>query len=347
MIGTVGEICLVKAEPDFSIKNVGLFKSKDELHGKWLYYYLLSPEARLHIESTKRGTTQAYLPLGELRRFPIKVPADQSIMLGIVDLLSALDDKIELNRQTNETLETLARAIFKDWFVDFGPTRAKAEGRDPYLAPELWAMFPDALDDEDKPEGWEMGTVGECFQLTMGQSPPGSTYNDEGNGLPFFQGRTDFGYRYPEERKYCSAPTRIAQPDDTLISVRAPVGDINMALERCCVGRGVAALRHKSGSVSFTYYSAWAIQQDLQQFEHTGTVFGAINKNQFESLKTIEPAPEMVRVFNEYIGLVDHRIRESFFETRTLNQTRGLLLPKLMSGEIRIKDAERIVGEVT
>ena len=108
----------------------------------------------------------------------------------------------------NETLEAMARAIFKDWFVDFGPTRAKAEGRDPYLAPKIWELFPKALDDEDTPIGWRVGTVGDCFHLTMGQSPPGSTYNDDGEGLPFFQGRTDFGFRYPEKRKYCTAPTR-------------------------------------------------------------------------------------------------------------------------------------------
>ena len=76
-------------------------------------------------------------------------------------LLDALDDKIELNRRMNETLEAMARAIFKDWFVDFGPTRAKAEGRDPYLAPELWDLFPDALDDEGKPFGWQDAVLGD------------------------------------------------------------------------------------------------------------------------------------------------------------------------------------------
>jgi type I restriction enzyme S subunit len=87
-------------------------------------------------------------------------------------LLGALDDKIELNRRTNETLEALARAIFRDWFVDFGPTRAKAEGREPYLAPELWDLFPDRLDAEGKPEGWVRTTAGNFFRLPMGQSPP-------------------------------------------------------------------------------------------------------------------------------------------------------------------------------
>ena len=95
----------------------------------------------------------------------------------------------------NETLEAMARALFKHWFVDFGPTRAKIEGRDPYLAQEMWDLFPDKLDEDGKPEGWEVRALAECFNLTMGQSPPGSSYNDHGIGLPFFQGRTDFGFR--------------------------------------------------------------------------------------------------------------------------------------------------------
>ena len=246
----------------------------------------------------------------------------------------------------NETLEWMALAIFKDWFVDFGPTRAKAEGREPYLAPQLWDLFPDGLSYEDIPGGWRDGTIGDCFYLTMGQSPPGSTYNENGMGLPFFQGRTDFGFRYPENRRFCTQPTRIAERDDTLVSVRAPVGDINMAWEKCCAGRGIAALRHKSGSRSFTYYSVRELQQQLRQYEHTGTVFGAINKKQFMALSTLEPRPEVILVFETLVEPLDERIRKNVSENRTLEQTRDLLLPKLMSGEIRLSEAKKAVEAV-
>lgn len=344
----VGKVAIFqKSSPYFINQRVGALRPKKTAAIDVRFFgFLLSsiPYQELFISIATSSGGQANLSPQQIFSAPVRYP-DLRTQQEIASLLGALDDKIELNRQTNDTLEALARAIFKDWFVDFGPTRAKAEGRSPYLAPELWDLFPDALEDHDKPEGWRIGTVGECFHLTMGQSPPGSTYNDDGDGLPFFQGRTDFGFRYPESRKYCSAPTRIAQTDDTLISVRAPVGDINMAWAKCCVGRGVAALRHMSGSVSFTYYSAWAIQQELQQYEHTGTVFGAINKKQFEALKTIEPATEIVRFFDEYVGPLDQRIRENVSETRTLAQTRDLLLPKLMSGEIRLREAEKIVED--
>ncbi len=247
----------------------------------------------------------------------------------------------------NETLEAMARALFKDWFVDFGPTRAKQEGMEPYLAPELWSLFPERLDAEGKPEGWDLATIGQRFALTMGQSPPGSTYNEVGDGLPFFQGRTDFGFRYPKRRIFCSAPTRIAEMDDTLVSVRAPVGDINLAWEKSCIGRGVAALRHPNGYRSFTYHTAWALQLQLQQYEHTGTVFGAINKKQFESLRVCSPSRELLASFEDVVGPLDSRVRMNTDESRTLAQTRDLLLPKLMSGEIRIQDAEKVVGRVS
>ena len=308
-------------------------------------YYLAHPEVRAYIVQHAIGATMPNLNTSILSSVPFLVPPleEQERICGI---LSALDHKIELNRQMNETLEAMARAIFKDWFVDFGPTRAKMQGRTPYLAPDLWALFPDRLDDEDKPVGWEHGNVGQCFDLTMGQSPPGNTYNDDGEGLPFFQGRTDFGFRYPDNRKFCAAPKRTAESDDTLVSVRAPVGDINMAWEKCCIGRGVAALRHSSGSRSFTYHSAWAIQKELNQYEHTGTVFGSINKTQFEALATIEPPSKVVVEFEAYVGQLDDRIRTNVSESRTLAQTRDLLLPRLMSGEIRLRDAGKAVEAV-
>ena len=191
-----------------------------------------------------------------------------------------------------------------------------------------------------------MKLLGDCFNLTMGQSPPGSTYNDDGNGLPFFQGSTDFGFRYTDNRRFCTAPKRTAEPDDTLVSVRAPVGDINMAWERCCVGRGLAALRHKSGSSSFTYYSMWAMQRELQQYEHTGTVFGAISRKQFELLQTVEPRSEIVDMFGLLVLSLGEYIRSNTAECRTLAAQRDALLPKLMSDQIPVSHLASVLGEL-
>ena len=337
------EIRIIRPERAMAFnQDVKAIVTRNGIDPVYLYYVMVSrkPELLNAVEAAGHGTGR--LPTDKLKN--MRIPRFHSLTeAGLAELFDMLDRRIELNRQMNETLEAMARAIFKDWFVDFGPTRAKAEGRAPYLAPEVWGLFPGALDDEGVPIGWRVGTIGDCFNLTMGQSPPGNTYNDYGNGLPFFQGRTDFEFRYPENRKYCSAPTRTAECDDTLVSVRAPVGDINMAWEKCCVGRGVASLRHKSGSRSFSYYAAWGIQQELRQYEHTGTVFGAINKSQFQEIRVVEPPSEIVSALENFVGPFDERIRRNVSLSRTLVQTRDLLLPKLMSGEVRLAEAEKAV----
>ena len=342
LVGTMGLSAIVPNElRGWNVaRAVGVVPLKENVDKRWLNFVLRSQPSQHFMQTHANTTVQATFNLRDLARLPIPMPPDR-FRLPASKLLSALDDKIALNRQMNETLEAMARALFKDWFVDFGPTRAKMEGRAPYLASEIWDLFPDALEDEGVPCGWRVGMVGDCFHLTMGQSPPGRTYNDDGEGLPFFQGRTDFGFRYPETRKYCTAPSRIAECDDTFVSVRAPVGDINMVWEKCCAGRGVAILRHRSGARSFTYYSAWAMQQELKQYEHTGTVFGAVNKKQFEALNVVEPTPGIVALFESQVGPLDDRIRKNVSESRTLAQTRDLLLPKLVSGEIRLADAEK------
>ena len=298
------------------------------------------------------GTALPYLTVAALEELELALPPLPE-QRAIAHILGALDEKSELNRQMNETLEEMARGLFKSWFVDFDPVRAKMEGRWrrgqslPGMPAEFYDLFPDGMVGSELgeiPAGWEVRKVGESFNLTMGQSPPGSTYNDDGEGLPFFQGNADFEFRYPEKRRYCTAPTRIARPDDTLVSVRAPVGAINMAWEECCIGRGVAALRHYSGSTSFTYYSIWALQKEIQQYEHTGTVFGAINKRQFESLLVIEPPAELVECFEDQVKSKDLCIRSNVTSSRTLTDLRDTLLPKLISGEIRVKDVEASLG---
>ena len=290
------------------------------------------------IARNKQTTGLGHVTKRDLENIEAALP-DLSEQRAIAHILGTLDDKIELNRCMNETLEEMARALFKSWFVDFEPVRDKMAGRDTGLPKGLADLFPDRLVGSElgeMPTGWEVKTLEDCFNLTMGQSPPGSTYNANGEGVPFFQGSADFGFRYPEKRRYCTAPTRIAELDDTLVSVRAPVGDINMAWERCCIGRGLAALRHKSGSSSFTYYSAWTIQEEVSEYEHTGTVFGAINKKQFEALQVVEPGPELIEAFDTRVGPMDALIRSSTSEVYILTSIRDTLLPKLTSGEIRI-----------
>ena len=315
------------------------------------FYYLLrylKPNF-VGIARNKQTTGLGHVTKRDLKNLRVASP-NRSEQSAIAHILGTLDDKIELNRRMNETLEAMARTLFKSWFVDFDPVRAKMEGREADLPQDIADLFPDRLADSEIgeiPEGWEAKSLKDCMYLTMGQSPPGSTYNNHGDGLPFFQGRAEFGFRYPEKRRFCSAPTRVADPEDTLVSVRAPVGDINLAWERCCIGRGVAALRHKSGSSSFTYHSAWALRREFEDYEHTGTVFGAINKGQFEALKVTEPDPRVVEAFDTMAATLDARIRSNVRESHTLAALRDMLLPELVSGRVRLRAVKSFAPNIS
>jgi len=340
--GAIGEVGIVPSRNQRYMLSTSLMKfscDREQADPLFLYYFFRSAEGRYELlkNASQVGTPGIARPLESLRSVRLKLPP-LSAQQSIAHILGTLDDKIELNRRMNRTMEALARAIFKSWFIDFGPVHAKAEGREPVgLDPETAALFPDSFQDSPLgkiPKGWEVSTVGEEFQLTMGQSPPGSTYNEDGDGLPFFQGRRDFGLRFPTRRVFCAAPKRIAEAGDTLVTVRAPVGDVNMAPERLCVGRGLATVRHRSGSRSYTYYSMISLQNRFREYESEGTVFGAINKSQFSDLKWVAPPNETVAAFENQLFAVDERIGLNEEESFRLAGVRDAVLPELMLGRV-------------
>lgn len=185
------------------------------------------------------GSAQPKLNQANLLKIPIKIPVNLSDQRKIAGILSALDAKIENNNKINANLEAQAQALFKSWFVDFTPFKDQ-----PFVDSELGPI----------PQGWKVGTLGDIANIIMGQSPAGSSYNERGNGVIFYQGRTEFGFRFPNVRLYTTMPKRYAEPMSILLSVRAPVGDINVAIEKCCIGRGLASISSKRGLHSFLLY---------------------------------------------------------------------------------------------
>ncbi|WP_455942276.1 restriction endonuclease subunit S [Neisseria sp.] len=207
MIGTVGEVALIEKEPNFVIKNVGLLKNSDSKKAKWLYYYLKSPIAQNLIKDRLRGTTQQYIPLGELRNLPILKPKNEEHLQNAIEQLSSLDKKIQLNTQINQTLEQIAQALFKSWFVDFDPVRAKVQalsdglsleqaelaamqaisGKTPEELTALSQTQPDRyaelaetakafpcemveVDGVEVPKGWEVKRIDEIANIIKGKS---------------------------------------------------------------------------------------------------------------------------------------------------------------------------------
>lgn len=326
-------------------QRVGLIRAKNEdrIDMGYMHYLMRSPSYRQLVVSTATGSTVKHTSPDRILAFEFELPPIDE-QKSIAGLLTTLDDRILLLRETNTLLEQIAQTIFKSWFVDFDPVRAKQEGRKPEgMDEETAALFPDSFEESDLgmvPRGWGYSSVGESFILTMGQSPPGDTYNQIGDGLPFYQGRTDFGFRFPSQRVFCTAPSRMAGKGDTLVSVRAPVGDVNMAMEECCLGRGVAGIRHPEGLQSFAFYSTRGLRDRFDLFDSEGTVFGSINKKDFQALPIIHPPSAVLHAFEDIASPIDLRIIVNEGVIRTLIDLRDTLLPRLISGKLRLPEAE-------
>lgn len=308
------------------------------------FYFFRSADGRRVIEAiVEQGAGASGIRGSDLVNLTVPLPP-KHVQDEIALILANLDDRIALLRETNSTLESIAQALFKSWFVDFDPVRAKMEGRLPEGMDEATAaLFPDRFEESAVglvPRGWLVSNIGKSFILTMGQSPPGESYNETGAGLPFYQGRTDFGLRFPTQRVFCTAPTRLAEAGDTLVSVRAPVGDVNMAIEKCCLGRGVAGIRHPQGFNSFVFYMAKELRQRFNVFDSEGTVFGSINKKDFQALPIIQPPQNVLLAFDNVAVTLDQRVIMNEQQIRSLTVFRDTLLPRLISGKLRIPEVE-------
>ena len=247
------------------------------------------------------------------------------IQHAIGDFYFSFALKIELNAQINHNLEEQAKAIFKSWFVDFEPFQ-----NEKFVDSELGKI----------PEGWRVGTLNEIADITMGQSPQGASYNENAVGTVFYQGRAEFTDRFPSRRLFTTEPKRMANAGDVLLSVRAPVGDLNIANEPCCIGRGLAAIHAKNGFASFIFYTMQALKTELEKYNGEGTVFGCINKDSLSSQKVIIPPRNIIADFESIASSLDCQYFVDFNENIRLAQLRDTLLPKLMSGEIDVSQVE-------
>ncbi len=301
--GTIGEVFFLN-EPYWPLNTtlyIDDFKGNDPL---FIYYFLKSFDfEKFNDKSTIPGINRNHL-YGEV----VKIPTDIDEQKRISSILSSLDDKIDLLNRENATLEAMAETLFRQWFI------------------------------EEAKEDWEEGKLGDEFEFIMGQSPSGDSFNEDGIGVPMYQGNADFGFRFPSRRIFTTQPTRFADTNDTLISVRAPVGAQNMATERCCIGRGVAAFRYKKNPsyYSYTYYKLKSLLEEIKQFNDNGTVFGSISKADFESLDVVMPDKETILNYQQQVKAIDDKIINNYNEIKTLIQTRDGLLPRLMSNEINI-----------
>ena len=311
VVGTIGLVGIVGNTLDKAnqTENCDKIINIKKVLSEYLYYYLVSSFGQDEIKKGTVGAVQPKLPLKNVKDIIVKYPPIKE-QKQIVEILSAIDEKIELNETINNNLEQQAQVIYQQMFID--------------------NASPD----------WTECTLSDIADITMGQSPSGSSYNEEGIGTVFFQGRAEFGFRFPTIRLFTTEPKRMAYINDTLMSVRAPVGDLNVACTDCCIGRGLAAIHSKNNHQSFVLYTMFSLKKQLDVFNGEGTVFGSINRNSLKEMPLLIPTSEKLDEFEALVAPMDTAIRNNYDEICRLEQLRDTLLPKLMSGELDVSDID-------
>ena len=317
-----------------------------KINPTWFYYLLTT----LDFNTISAGSALPYLTVKDLSQIPIEVPTSRD-QDGIAEVLGSLDEKIVLNRRMNETLEATAQAIFKDWFIDFGPIRAKIQRSSAYLPDDIWALFPNRLDSDGKPSGWISARLGElvdqrnertipspetaarpyvpidCISpksLSLSESKPG--VEAQSSLIKFYRHDFLFGAMRPYFHKVCSAP--FDGTTRTTNFVLRPHKDQDFSF--CCL------LLHSSSTIEYATNHS------------TGTTIPyAAWKNSLENMPIEVPPLEIRKSFDELTRPILTRLPETYFENNALAAIREFLLPRLISGEVRVRDAERLVGEIT
>ncbi|ENB93461.1 type I restriction modification DNA specificity domain protein [Escherichia coli P0299438.11] len=255
------------------------------------------------------------------------------IQKSIVAVLTSIDEKIAINNRINAELEAMAKTLYDYWFVQFDFPDANGK---PYKT-SGGRMEYNATLKREIPAGWAVNTLSQIANITMGQSPAGESYNEDGIGTLFFQGSTDFGWLFPTPRQYTTSPTRMAKKGDILLSVRAPVGDMNIANADCCIGRGLAALNSKSRSDGFLFYVMKYFKQVFERRNAEGTTFGSMTKDDLHSLQVVCPEPGLLKRYDDIVSEYNKMIFTRSLENQDLIKLRDWLLPILMNGQVKIK----------
>lgn len=302
--------------------NLYKVENHSEVTNDFLFWQLKTPDYIDYISSVKTGSVVRMVTKKNVEDYVFRCPPKE-VRDRISKLLWGLDRKIELNNKINADLEEMAQAIFKNWFVDFEPFK---NGK--FVDSELGMI----------PEGWKVGTLADIAEITMGQSPAGNSLNENREGMIFYQGSSDFGFRFPSIRVFTTEPKRLAVANSVLFSVRAPVGDINVAKEECCIGRGVASIKSKYGHDSYLFYTMKSLHKLFDSFDGEGTVFGSINKKTLSAIQILLPSDGIVEQFNNIASSFDDRIRSLSDESSRLSTLRDTLLPRLMSGELEVPE---------
>ncbi|HOQ31008.1 MAG TPA: restriction endonuclease subunit S [Candidatus Hydrogenedens sp.] len=306
--------CIGRGLASLSLKNSNNF---------YLFYCLAYLKPLLEKQGT--GSTFMAINKSKLERFPIPLPplSEQERIAGV---LSAIQGVIEKTEKVIRANRELKRSLMKHLFT-YGPVPVNNVDSVNLKDTEIGNI----------PQHWNVVKLGEVCEVIMGQSPPGKTYNTEGNGVPFLQGKAEFGDIYPTHIKYTTKPLKIALPNTVLISVRAPVGDVNLTNIIYCIGRGLASLSLKNSNNFYLFYCL-AYLKPLLEKQGTGSTFMAINKSKLERFPIpLPPLSEQERIV-EVLCAVDEKIQAEERKKKSLEVLFRSMLHYLMSGKIRVNN---------
>lgn len=303
-----------------------------KLNGKYLNAFMHSSYIQKYFENNASGSGQRYtLSNDTVNSIPILLPTIKE-QEKIGNLFSFIDRKIALNKKMNQKLEAMAKRLYDYWFVQYDFPDKNGH---PYKTTGGPMTYNPTLKREI-PEGWNDGGLSDIANITMGQSPDGASYNEDGEGMIFYQGSTDFGMRFPTVRQYTTAPTRFAKKGDILMSVRAPVGAVNIANTDCCIGRGLSALNSRLGSLSHLYFLIDVFKKTFENKNTVGTTFGSITKDELYALPVVIPDKNVIEKFEKMAKPIFDRQMKLGEESNRLTKLRDKLLPLLMNGQVEV-----------
>jgi type I restriction enzyme S subunit len=310
--------------------------------------FLTHDGVKLYIEAFNAGGSRRAITKGHIESFRLPLPA-LSEQRAIAHILGTLDDKIELNRCRNQTLEAMARALFKDWFVDFGPVRAKMAGQEPYLPADLWQLFPERLDEEGKPEGWDEWPLDEIADFLNGLAMQKFPATDPDDSLPVIKiAELRNGISAKSDRASREVPAKyIIKDGDFLFSWSG-----SLLAKFWTEGEG--ALNQHLFKVTSKRYPMWFVSHwvhhHLEEFQaiaaSKATTMGHIQRGHLKVAMTICPLDDVVKRFGDVMAPLVEQTIQNELESRSLAQLRDTLLPKLISGQLRIADAESFMERV-
>ncbi|WMP17368.1 restriction endonuclease subunit S [Thiothrix lacustris] len=291
---------------------------KSKLDTGFLYWLLNSSSVRGQIRSSATGAKVKHTAPERIYKVKVQIPVEVAEQAQIAQFLDAYDDLIAANQRHIQLLEESARLLYREWFIKLRfPNHEQTK-------------IIDGI-----PEGWSKQPFDALAEIVMGQSPKSEFYNEDGQGLPFHQGVTQFGERFVTDTIFTTEYSRESEAGDILCSVRAPVGRLNITCNKIAIGRGLSAMRSRFGWQSLLFYQLkdYFVQEDMIG---GGAIFASVSKKELFSQELLQPTDEVADSFDRFAKQFDEQIEALARQNVRLRQARDALLPKLMSGELRV-----------